>query len=174
MLRSDEHVYQASGSVEMPIEDLSLVVKTLHLYPYIALICGCLAGYRKRGRIRRLLNSCLRLQSIALRSRVHPNARLARVNSASDEIVGNSTAVPNPSTSSASRIFQGYPSSFTLHGDFAHIFSRCHHDVKPSNILVMSKRRGSPYDCEFKIADLGLIHYVKYVPSQGEAIDVDT
>ena len=99
MLQSDEHVYHASGSVEMPIEDLSLVVKTLHLYPYIALICGCLAWYRKRGRIRRLLKSCLRLQSVASISRIHPNARPARVYSASDEIVGNSTAVPNPSTS---------------------------------------------------------------------------
>ena len=99
MLRSDEHVSHASGSVEMPIEDLSLVVKTLHLYPYIALICGCLAWYRKRGRIRKLLNSCLRLRSVASISRTHPYARRARVNSALDEIVGTSTAVPNPSTS---------------------------------------------------------------------------
>ena len=83
----------------MPIKDLSLVVKLLHLYPYIALICGCLACYRKRGRIRRLLNSHLRLQSIASISRTQPDARPTRVNSVSDEILGNSTAVSNPSTS---------------------------------------------------------------------------
>lgn len=75
------------------------MVKLRHLYPYIALICGCLACYRERERIRRLLNSCLRLHSVASISRTHPNARPTRVNSVSDEIVGNSTAVSIPSTS---------------------------------------------------------------------------
>ena len=86
----------------MPIEDHSFVVRLLHLYPYISLICCCLACVRKRGRIRRLLNSCPRLQLVASVSRNHPNARRPRVNSASDEIVGIhgiSTAVPNPSNS---------------------------------------------------------------------------
>ena len=83
----------------MPTEDLSLVVKLLHMYPYIALICGCLAWYRRRGRIRRRLNSWLKLQSVASTSRTHPNPRRARAGSASDEIIGNSTAVANPSTS---------------------------------------------------------------------------
>ena len=99
MLRSDGKIHNPSGSVEMQTEDLSLVVKLLHLYPYIALISGCLAWYRKRGRITRLLNSCLRLQSVASISRNHPKARRARVHPASDEMVGNSTAVPNPSIS---------------------------------------------------------------------------
>ena len=81
----------------MPIEDHSFVVRLLHLYPYMALICGCLECFRKRGRIMRRLNSCLRLQSVASIARTHPNARRPRVNVASDEIVGISTAVPNPS-----------------------------------------------------------------------------
>lgn len=50
---------------------------------------------------------------------------------------------------------------------------RWHQDVKPSNILVKSKGI-SPYDCEFKLADLGLSHFKKHVPSQGEATDRDT
>ncbi|KAM0797352.1 ankyrin repeat-containing domain protein [Usnea florida] len=86
----------------MPIEDHSFVVRLLHLYPYIALICCCLACIRKRGRIRRLLNSCPRLQLVASISGNHPNARRPRVNFASREIVGIhgiSTAVPNPSNS---------------------------------------------------------------------------
>ena len=102
ILRKDGQIYYASGSVRMPIEDHSFVVRLLHLYPYISLICCCLACVRKRGRIRRLLNSCPRLQLVASVSRNHPNARRPRVNSASDEIVGIhgiSTAVPNPSNS---------------------------------------------------------------------------
>ena len=99
MLRSDGQIHKASGNVEMPTEDLSLGAILLHLYPYIALISGCLAWYRKRGRIRRPLNSYLRLQSVASISRTHPSARRARVNSAFEEIVGTSTAVPNPSAS---------------------------------------------------------------------------
>ena len=74
--------------------------------------------------------------------------------------------------SSASPLFQGYPSAFTLHGDFANV-SRWHQDLKPSNLLVKSRRGGSPYGCEVKIADLGLSHFKKHVPSQGEAIDKD-
>ena len=75
-------------------------------------------------------------------------------------------------TSAASPILQGYRTAFTLHGDFAYI-SRWHQDLKPSNLLVQSKRRGSPGDCEIKIADLGLSHFKKHVPSQGEATDKD-
>ena len=52
--------------------------------------------------------------------------------------------------------------------------SRWHQDVKLRNILVKSKRGGSPYDCEFKLADLGLSHFKKHVPSQREATDRDS
>ena len=38
---------------------------------------------------------------------------------------------------------------------------------------MKSKRRGSPCDYEIKIADLGLSHFKRHVPSQGEAIDKD-
>lgn len=49
-----------------------------------------------------------------------------------------------------------------------------HQDIKPSNILVKSKKGGSSYDCEFKLADLGLSHFKRHVPTQREAIDRDT
>ena len=38
-----------------------------------------------------------------------------------------------------------------------------HHDIDPSNILVVSKNQGSLYDCDFKIADLGLMHFKRYM-----------
>lgn len=56
----------------------------------------------------------------------------------------------------------------------ASIFQGWHQDIKPSNILVKSKNGGSDYDCEFKLADLGLSHFKKHVPSQGDATDRDT
>lgn len=39
---------------------------------------------------------------------------------------------------------------------------------------MKSKNGGSDYDCEFKLADLGLSHFKKHVPSQGDATDRDT
>lgn len=79
----------------------------------------------------------------------------------------------NSVASSDSPIFQGYFSTSTLHGDLAYN-PRWHQDVKPSNILVKSKKSGSPYDCEFKLADLGSSHFKMHVPSQGVATDKDT
>ena len=38
-----------------------------------------------------------------------------------------------------------------------------HQDVKPRNILVCSRDDFSPYDCDFKLADLGLSHFKKVV-----------
>ncbi|KAL8787452.1 MAG: hypothetical protein Q9213_002229 [Squamulea squamosa] len=48
-----------------------------------------------------------------------------------------------------------------------------HHDIDPSNILVVSKSQGSLYDCNFKIADLGLAHFKRYISSSGNATDDD-
>lgn len=48
-----------------------------------------------------------------------------------------------------------------------------HHDIDPSNILVVSKGQGSPYDCDFKIADLGLAHFKRYISSTSSATDDD-
>ncbi|KAF7512559.1 hypothetical protein GJ744_000820 [Endocarpon pusillum] len=49
-----------------------------------------------------------------------------------------------------------------------------HQDVNPSNILVKSGKSGSQYDCEFKIADLGLSHFRKVQVSRGTTTDKDT
>ncbi|KAL8859794.1 MAG: hypothetical protein Q9178_003626 [Gyalolechia marmorata] len=48
-----------------------------------------------------------------------------------------------------------------------------HHDIDPSNILVVSRSQDSPYDCEFKIADLGLAHFKRYISSSNNATDDD-
>ncbi|KAL8878006.1 MAG: hypothetical protein Q9198_004096 [Flavoplaca austrocitrina] len=48
-----------------------------------------------------------------------------------------------------------------------------HHDIDPSNILVVSKGQDSPYDCDFKIADLGLAHFKRYISSLNNAPDND-
>ena len=39
---------------------------------------------------------------------------------------------------------------------------------------MKSKKGGSDYDCDFKLADLGLSHFKKHMPSQGDATDRDT
>jgi serine/threonine protein kinase len=49
-----------------------------------------------------------------------------------------------------------------------------HQDINPSNILVTSGKSGSRFDCEFKIADLGLSHFRKVRASHGAAADKDT
>ena len=77
------------------------------------------------------------------------------------------------STSSDSSILQGYSSSPTPERDLAYVF-RWHQDIKPPNIVVKSKKGGSSYDCEFKLADLGLSHFKRHVPTQREATDRDT
>ncbi|KAL8894790.1 MAG: hypothetical protein Q9192_004050, partial [Flavoplaca navasiana] len=48
-----------------------------------------------------------------------------------------------------------------------------HHDIDPSNILVVSRGQDSPYDCDFKIADLGLAHFKRYISSLNKATDND-
>jgi serine/threonine protein kinase len=47
---------------------------------------------------------------------------------------------------------------------------RWHQDVKPQNILVVRDNGASIYECEFKLADLGLSHFRVGANTQ----DVDT
>ena len=49
--------------------------------------------------------------------------------------------------------------------------SSWHHDIDPSNILAVGRNRNSPYDCDFKIADLGLAHFKAYESSLANATD---
>lgn len=46
-----------------------------------------------------------------------------------------------------------------------------HHDLNPDNILVVSRGGDSPYDCDFKIADLGLAHFKRHHSSMHNATD---
>ncbi|KAL8751864.1 MAG: hypothetical protein Q9199_006136 [Rusavskia elegans] len=48
-----------------------------------------------------------------------------------------------------------------------------HQDIKPVNILVFNGHRGSPYDCEFKIADLGLAHFKPNDSQSHDPSDLD-
>ncbi|KAL9036137.1 MAG: hypothetical protein Q9180_004472 [Flavoplaca navasiana] len=48
-----------------------------------------------------------------------------------------------------------------------------HHDIQPSNILVMSKGHNLPYNYNFKIADLGLAHFKRYISSLNNDTDND-
>lgn len=48
------------------------------------------------------------------------------------------------------------------------IVYRWHHDIKPTNILIMSRKGGSTYDGRFLIADFGLSHF-----RQSEVLDQD-
>lgn len=48
-----------------------------------------------------------------------------------------------------------------------------HQDVKPKNILLHRKGASSPYDSRFKLADLGLSHFIRVASAEveGEASD---
>ena len=61
--------------------------------------------------------------------------------------------------SSASQILNGYALYTTRHVPLLISTYRIHQDVKPANILVFGGNGTSPYDCHFKIADLGLTHF---------------
>ena len=51
---------------------------------------------------------------------------------------------------------------------------RWHQDIKPDNILIMGWNPSSPYNCQFVLADLGLSHFKRALPTQLDASDVDT
>lgn len=50
---------------------------------------------------------------------------------------------------------------------------RWHHDLAPDNILVVRRGNGSRFDCDFKIADLGLAHFQRHLESSQRATDED-
>lgn len=53
------------------------------------------------------------------------------------------------------------------------ILNGWHQDVKPANILVFGGNGISPYDCHFKIADLGLTHFQPSVSQLNDPSDID-
>ncbi|CZR62093.1 uncharacterized protein PAC_11990 [Phialocephala subalpina] len=55
--------------------------------------------------------------------------------------------------------------SLVLHG--------FHQDLKPANILVVSKSDASPYEWDFKLADLGLSHFQKALNGHGPVTSND-
>lgn len=57
---------------------------------------------------------------------------------------------------------------------YANLIDSWHQDVKPANILVTSRRGGSAYEWQFKLADLGLSHFKRIVDLQGEAMAYDS
>lgn len=74
-------------------------------------------------------------------------------------------------------ILQGYVShtdGFSIKWQLLIRQDRWHQDIKPTNILVTSGKSTSLYDCEFKIADLGLSHFRKLRAAPGAATDKDT
>lgn len=60
-----------------------------------------------------------------------------------------------------------------LHKFEAHMDISWHHSIDPSNILVVSRSHDSSYDCDFKIANLGLAHFQRYISSLSDATDND-
>ena len=75
--------------------------------------------------------------------------------------------------SSASQILNGYVLYTVRHLLFLIFANRIHQDVKPANILVFSGNGTSPYDCHFKIADLGLTHFKPSDPQFDDPSDLD-
>lgn len=66
----------------------------------------------------------------------------------------------------------------TIHGKIGNessasqLLNGLHQDIKPANILVFGANGTSPYDCHFKIADLGLTRF-KPVSQQNDPSDLD-
>lgn len=67
----------------------------------------------------------------------------------------------------------------TIHGHIgsdssaSQILKGWHQDVKPANILVFGGNVSSPYDCDFKIADLGLTHFKPSFSQENDPSDLD-
>jgi serine/threonine protein kinase len=51
---------------------------------------------------------------------------------------------------------------------------RWHYDLKPSNILVVSNGCEERYKWQFKIADLGISHFIRNSPQQDDFRAGDT
>ncbi|MCJ1391817.1 hypothetical protein MMC18_004684 [Xylographa bjoerkii] len=49
----------------------------------------------------------------------------------------------------------------------------CHQDIKPANIFVFTGTENSPYDCQFKIGDLGLTHFRPSNSGPNDPLDLD-
>ena len=76
--------------------------------------------------------------------------------------------------SSASQILDGYVIQLNSVCVNTNTFAnRWHQDVKPANILVFGKNESSPYDCDFKIADLGLTHFKPSFSQANDPSDLD-
>lgn len=60
---------------------------------------------------------------------------------------------------SASQILNGYVCTRSGMAPILISANRIHQDIKPANILVFGGNGTSPYDCYFKLADLGLTHF---------------
>ena len=58
----------------------------------------------------------------------------------------------------SSPVLQGYVILWTIWLEHCLTFDRWHQDIKPRNILVSNRNCKSLYECEFKLADLGLSH----------------
>lgn len=77
------------------------------------------------------------------------------------------------------RLFGVTHGIMTIHGNIGNyssvsqIINGWHQDVKPANILVFSGNGDSPYDCHFKIADLGLAHFKPNVSQPNDPSDLD-
>lgn len=51
--------------------------------------------------------------------------------------------------------------------------NRIHQDIKPTNILVFGGNGTSPYDCRFKVADLGLTHFRPSISQPNDPSELD-
>lgn len=54
------------------------------------------------------------------------------------------------------------------------IWVRIHQDIKPSNILVTGIKENTPYNWNFKLADLGISHFKRVVDPFGSVKDKDS
>lgn len=75
------------------------------------------------------------------------------------------------------RFFKGiYPKPLHILAPSPEVLTprRWHQDVKPANILVLSRGLASPYEFQFKLADLGLSHFTSTVRLETDLVEKDT